>query len=178
MKSSLRLLFASSAILGMVTAVVPARAALFTDSSVGQYWYSYQGNYAVSGYPGGNYVTPTVSGGYLSTPLPVNGAPSGSSVSARQNWTFVYDDGSSEVENLYGGSLIGNLSSKTAVTATFRLDLSTPVGSTLDPSQLWYSTPGSLPTVRFLFEAYDPACTPAPVSLPTCTGGRTQERSA
>jgi hypothetical protein len=81
----------------------------------------------------------------------------GSSVSTRQNWTFVYDDGTPEVESLYDGSLIGNLSSKTAITATFRLNLSTPAGSTLDPSQLWYSTPGSLPTVRFLIEAYDPA---------------------
>ncbi len=126
------------------------------DSSVAPYWYSYQADYGVGTYLGGKYVTPTVSGGYLSTPLPVNAAPSGSSVSTRQNWTFVYDDGSSAVQSLYGGSLIGNLSSRTAITATFRLNLSTLAGSTLDPSQLWYSTPGSLPTVRFLIEANDP----------------------
>jgi hypothetical protein len=157
MKTTFKLTLASVVLVGLVTAAPPARAAIFTDTSVGQYWYSFQGEYGVGTYLGGNYVTPTVSGGYLSTPLPANEAPSGSSVSTRQNWTFVYDDGTPAVESLYGGSLIGDLSSKTAVTATFRLNLSTPAGSTLDPSQLWYSTPGSLPTVRFLFEAYDPA---------------------
>jgi len=151
-KHLLRLVLAA-----VLVGATSARAALFDDPSVAPYWYSYQQAYGVSTYPPGTYVAPTVSGGYLSTPLPVNGAPVDTSVSTRQNWTFVYDDGTPAVESLYGGSLIGNLSSKTAVTATFRLNLSTPAGSTLDPSQLWYSTPGSLPTVRFLFEAYDPA---------------------
>jgi hypothetical protein len=80
----------------------------------------------------------------------------GTNVSTVLNWLFVYDDGTPQVESLYEGSLLGNLSSQTAVTAIFRLTLSTPVGTTLDPSQMWYSTPGSLPTVRFLFEANDP----------------------
>ena len=150
------------ALLGAVVGVVgfaalPAQAESFDDPSVSNYWYSFQANYGTGGYTGGNYVNPTVSGGYSSWALPVNGAPVGASVSTRQNWLFAYNDGSPEVNSLYNGSLIGDLSSRTAVTATFRLTLSTPAGSTLDPSQLWYSTPGSLPTVRFLFEADDAA---------------------
>ena len=135
-------------------AAISAQAESFDDPSVANYWYSYQQGYG----PGGTgvYINPTLSGGYASTALPVNGAPVGTDVSTRQNWIFVYNDGSPEVSSLYNGSLIGDLSSRTAVTATFRLTLSTPAGSTLDPSQMWYSTPGSLPTVRFLFEGNDP----------------------
>lgn len=141
-------------------ATLSAQAETFNDPSVAPLWYSYQANYTATTYPGGNYVNPTVSGGYASWALPVNGAPVGASVSTRQNWLFVYDDTGdpgAPAMTRYNGTLLGDLSSKTAVTATFRLSLSTPVGSTLDPSQMWYSTPGALPTVRFMFEAYDPA---------------------
>ena len=134
-------------------AAISAQAESFDDPSVANYWYSYQQGYGPGG--AGVYINPILSGGYASTALPVNGAPVGTDVSTRQNWMFVYNDGSPEVSSLYNGLLIGDLSSKTAVTATFRLTLSTPAGSTLDPSQMWYSTPGSLPTVRFLFEADD-----------------------
>jgi hypothetical protein len=145
------------AVVGAVGLVaLSAQAESFDDPSVAPLWLSWQGNYGTGGYAGGNYVAPTVSGGYASWALPVNGAPVGTSVSTRQNWLFIYDDGTPAVETLYNGSLLGDLSSKTAVTATFRLTLTTPAGSTLDPSQLWYSTPGSLPTVRFLFEGNDP----------------------
>jgi hypothetical protein len=145
------------AIVGVVgLAALSAQAESFDDPSVAPYWLSFQSDYSTGGYAGGNYVAPTVSGGYASWALPVNGAPVGASVSTRQNWLFIYDDGTPAVETLYNGSLLGDLSSKTAVTATFRLTLTTPAGSTLDPSQLWYSTPGSLPTVRFLFEGNDP----------------------
>src|ERR1035437_5387195 len=142
------------AIVGVVSlAAFSAQAESFDDPSVANYWYSYQQGYG----PGGTgvYINPTLSGGDAPTALPVNGAPVGTDVSTRQNWIFVHNDGSPEVSSLYNGSLIGDLSSRTAVTATFRLTLSTPAGSTLDPSQMWYSTPGSLPTVRFLFEADD-----------------------
>ena len=146
------------AVVGAVGLVaISAQAQSFDDPSVSNLWLSYQGEYGTNGYAGGNYINPTVSGGYASWALPVNGAPVGTDVSTRQNWIFVYNDGSTEVSSLYNGSLIGDLSSRTAVTATFRLNLSTLAGSTLDPSQMWYSTPGSLPTVRFLFEADDPA---------------------
>jgi hypothetical protein len=147
------------AIVGVVgLAALSAQAESFDDPSVANYWYSYQQGYG----PGGTgvYVNPTVSGGYASWALPVNGAPVGASVSTRQNWLFVYDDTGdpgAPAMTRYNGTLLGDLSSKTAVTATFRLSLSTPAGSTLDPSQMWYSTPGALPTVRFMFEAYDPA---------------------
>ena len=138
-------------------AAISVRAQTFADPSVSNYWYGYQSNYGASGYLGGGYINPVpVSGGHLSLTLPSNGAPVGTNVSTVLNWLFVYDDGTPQVESLYEGSLLGNLSSQTAVTAIFRLTLSTPVGTTLDPSQMWYSTPGSLPTVRFLFEANDP----------------------
>ena len=110
-------------------AAISAQAESFDDPSVANYWYSYQQGYG----PGGTgvYINPTLSGGYASTALPVNGAPVGTDVSTRQNWMFVYNDGSPEVSSLYNGSLIGDLSSRTAVTATFRLNLSTPAGRTL-----------------------------------------------
>lgn len=144
------------AICAISLAAISAQAESFDDPSVAPHWYSFQADYGTNAYLGGNYVTPTVSGGYASTALPVNGEPVGASVSTRQNWLFVFDD-SVEAETLYNGSLIGDLSSRTAVTATFRLTLSNSAGSMLDPSEMWYSTPGSLPTLRFLFEAYDAA---------------------
>jgi hypothetical protein len=138
-------------------AAISARAQTFADPSVSNYWYAVETGYNTSGFTGENYINPvTVSGGYLSAPLPVNGPPSGDNVSSVLNWIFVYDDGTTNTESLYNGSLIGNLSAQTAFTATFRLTLSTPAGSTLDPSQMWYETGGAPPTVRFLFEAYDP----------------------
>jgi len=138
-------------------AAISVRAQTFADPSVSNYWTGYQCNYGASGYLDGGYINPvSVSGGHLSLTLPSNGAPVGTNVSTVLNWLFVYDDGTPQVESLYEGSLLGNLSSQTAVTATFRLTLSTPVGTTLDPSQMWYKTNGALPTVRFLFEANDP----------------------
>ena len=145
-------------IFAMSLAAISARAQTFDDPSVAPYWYGYESTYDANGYTGGGYINPiTVSGGHASVALPSNGAPVGNNVSSVLNWLFVYDDGSSQVESLYDGSLLGNLSSRIAFTATFRLTLSTPAGTTLDPSQLWYETPGAPPTARFLFEAYDAA---------------------
>jgi hypothetical protein len=136
-----------------IAAFAPSVRATF-DPSAAELWYSYQGQYGTNGFVGGSYVNPTINGGVASWDLPVNGAPTGNQLSIKQNWIFTYDDGGAAMA-VYDGTLLGDLSSKTAATATFRIATSLALGATLNPSQMWYSTPpgGAPPTVRILFES-------------------------
>ncbi|HEX4054103.1 MAG TPA: PEP-CTERM sorting domain-containing protein [Tepidisphaeraceae bacterium] len=132
-----------------------ANAEDFSNNTVNNYWAE---AYTDSS---GNYISPdqntTVSGGMLSAPIPTDAnqlSPDDDVV----NYVRVYGDSLAGAASYYNGTLLGDLSGKTAVTATFNV-----TNSTLTPGDQFLASefvgegtpvaivPPATPSVRLFF---------------------------